>query len=67
MVRNEQKSAILAHCIRCCGIYEVEGLQSHRICENCNPPKRCAHGVKITVPCKACIRVHGARLGLRVM
>lgn len=66
MRRAKKKSVIIAICGKCRGRYEVEGLQSVRICGECREIRKCAHGVEVTKECAACIRVHGNRL-LRVM
>jgi len=56
------KSVLLATCKKCCLVYEVEGLQSHFVCDRCNPIRKCAHGVRITIECRSCVKVHGNRL-----
>jgi hypothetical protein len=66
MKRQKQISCVIGTCDKCGSRYEVKGLQSVRICEDCNPIRKCVHGVKVTEPCKACIAVHGNRL-FRVM
>lgn len=63
---NDKKSAILRTCNTCLGVFEVEGFASNKRCERCFPMRKCAHGVKIIFPCKACIAVHGNPL-IRVM
>lgn len=63
---DAKKSAILRTCKNCLGVYEVDGFQSNKRCERCFPIRKCAHGIKITHPCRACIAVHGNPL-IRVM